>query len=232
MDADAQRHIQQTVRSGRAAHPHRAFWDARYRAAYEPRPPSALLRRWLPRLAPGRALDVACGTGRNTLLLAQHGWSALGVDISPVALHIAREAARAVGVAIDLLAADIHTWPLPPATFDLVCVFRFLDRPLCAELPALLRPNGVLLYETFTVAQRNYEGGPRSDALLLQAGELPALFPDLVQLEYNEGVVAEEGRPRALAGFVGHKPAHETSVTEHQHATVLQPYRFSDHASC
>jgi SAM-dependent methyltransferase len=187
-------------------HPNRAHWDARYRD-YQPRPPSALLQRWLDRLTPSldhdRALDVACGTGRNALALAEHGWRVLGVDISPVALHIARDEARQRGVDLDLVALDLDDWPLPPAHFDLICVFRFLDRALCSRLPAALKPGGFLIYETFTVDQRRYEGGPRDDAFLLQPGELPTLFPDLAVLEYNEGIVEEDGRPRALGQYVG-----------------------------
>lgn len=186
-------------------HPHRQFWDTRYRESYQPRSPSALLERWLERLEPGRALDVACGTGRNTLLLAASGWRALGIDISPVALHLAQAEARRRALPVELLAADLAEWPLPLAYFDLVCVFRFLDRSLCPALEATLKPGGVLLYETFTVAQRSYEGGPRSDALLLQLGELPTLFPGCAPLEYNEGVIEEDGRPRALAGLVARR---------------------------
>jgi tellurite methyltransferase len=186
-------------------HPHRQFWDTRYREAYQPRPPSALLKRWLERLTPGRALDVACGTGRNTLLLAAFGWRALGIDISPVALQLARAEAQRRALMLDLLATDLSEWPLPVACFDLVCVFRFLDRSLCPALAATLKPGGVLLYETFTIAQRSYEGGPRSDALLLQPGELPTLFPSCAVLEYHEGVIEEDGRPRALAGLVARR---------------------------
>jgi SAM-dependent methyltransferase len=164
-----------------------------------------LLQRWVERLTPGRALDVACGTGRNTLLLAASGWQALGIDISPVALHLARAEAQRQSLEPDLVAANLADWPLPVAYFDLVCVFRFLDRSLCPALVATLKPGGVLIYETFTIAQRGYEGGPRSDALLLQPGELPTLFPGCAALEYNEGVIEEDGRPRALAGLVARR---------------------------
>lgn len=187
-------------------HPNRVHWDARYRAP-QPRSPSAFLERWLERLpaqgSRNRALDVACGTGRNTITLAQHGYHVLGVDISPVALAIARQHARAEGVDLELAALNMDDWPLPHAHFDLICVFRFLERPLCARLPVALKPGGVLIYETFTVAQRQYEGGPRADAFLLQPHELPTLFPTLDVLEYTESVVHEDGRPRALAGYVG-----------------------------
>lgn len=186
-------------------HGNRVHWDARYHN-HQPRSPSAFLLSWLDRIHPppgNRALDLACGTGRNTLALAQHGWNAVGVDISPVALAIARQAARKHGVDLHLAALNLDDWPLPYAYFDLICVFRFLDRALCARLPRALKPGGVLIYETFTTAQRAYEGGPRTDAFLLQPGELPTLFPALHVLEYEEGIVEEDGRPRALAGYVG-----------------------------
>ncbi len=186
-------------------HPNRVHWDARYRN-YQPRSVSAFLVRWLDQLHPpphNRALDIACGTGRNAIVVAKHGWNVLGVDISPVALAIARQEAQAHDVNLNLAVLNMDDWPLPQAYFDLICVFRFLNRSLCARLPAALKPGGCLIYETFTVAQRAYEGGPRTDAFLLQPGELPSLFPTLDVLEYTEGVVHEEGRPRALAGYVG-----------------------------
>ena len=188
-------------------HPHRVHWDTRYRDAFQPRAPSALLRRWLDVFPLGVALDVACGTGRNALLLAEHGWRVVGIDISPVGLKLARTAATKRGLSLDLAAVDLGAWPLPKARFDLVCVFRFLDRALCPALAEALRPGGALIYETFTVAQRGYAGGPRSDAQLLQPGELPRLFPALRVLEYYEDVVDEDARPRALAGFVGRRGA-------------------------
>lgn len=202
-------------------HPHRAHWDARYRDSYVPRSSSELLQRWLQRLPPGRALDLACGTGRNTLLLAERGYSVLGVDISPVALHLARDEARRRGLQPDLLAVDLHAWLWPRDRFDLIGVFRFLDRALCPQLAAALRPGGVLIYETFTIAQRRYEGGPRADAMLLQPDELPALFPMLDVLEYEEGVFDEGGRPRALARLVAQRQALPWSAA--RNAGVAQP---------
>lgn len=192
-----------------APHPHRVFWDSRYREAFEARGASAWLERWIAQLPPGRAVDVACGTGRNAVALAARGWHVLGIDISPVGLRFAQRAAGARGLRVDWVAADLHAFALPFAAFDLVCVFRFLDRSLCPRLAALVRPGGTLIYETFTTEQRRYEGGPRSDSMLLQPGELPTLFPQFQMLEHTEGVVIEDERPRALAGFVGRRAAVE-----------------------
>jgi tellurite methyltransferase len=193
------------VTSTGQVHPHRAHWDARYRESYVPRSPSAFLVRWLDRLTPGAAIDIASGTGRNALALAARGWRVLGVDVSPVGLRLAQAEARRRALTIDWLCAAVESYPLPAARYDLVCVFRFLDRALCSRFADLVRPGGVLIYETFTIAQRQFDGGPRSEALLLQPGELPTLFADLRPLESIEGVIEEGGRPRALARFVGMK---------------------------
>lgn len=42
-------------------------------------------------LAPGRAIDLGCGTGANILYLAQHGFESTGIDFSPIALRVARK---------------------------------------------------------------------------------------------------------------------------------------------
>ena len=77
--------------------------------------------------------------------------------------------------------------PVKPASCGAILVFRFLFRPLAPAISAALAPGGLLLYETFTVAQRALGSGPRRAEFLLEPGELPALFPDLEPLEHWEG---------------------------------------------
>src|ERR1035437_1483741 len=65
-------------------------WNERYRSGKRAiedlgAPPTRLLMETAKHLEPGRALDLACGTGRNALWLAEHGWSVTAVDGSPVA---------------------------------------------------------------------------------------------------------------------------------------------------
>ena len=186
----------------------RQRWDARH-AAGGPGLPSSLLLEWVGRLGAGRAIDLACGRGANLLLLAEHGWSDVapvaGVDISPVALHIAAAAARARGLKVDLFAADVTRYPLPKRSFDLVCVFRFLDRALAPRIGEMLRPGGVLIYQTFTVDQLRFDNGPRSRAWLLERGELRALFAELSVLQYEESVQVGRGRGEALASLVARR---------------------------
>ncbi len=155
----------------------------------------------------GRGLDVAMGTGRNTVYLASLGFKVTGVDISPVACERALEAAGVAGVRIEALCADVETWDVPEAAFGVVINFNYLHRELCPRLAAALRPGGVLVFQTFTAPQREFGWGPSKDEFLLQAGELRELFPGLEVLVYREGVEESEWGKKAAAGLVARRPA-------------------------
>jgi SAM-dependent methyltransferase len=138
-------------------------------------------------LGTGVALDLACGRGQNSIWLAQHGYQTIGVDISWVALLGGQAEARRKGVARKTLfvQADLDGWRPPPQVFDLVAVFRFLDRGLLAPLKASLRPAGLLFYETRHVGI--LERLPDSTrGYLLQRGELPLLFEGWERMHYAE----------------------------------------------
>lgn len=156
----------------------------------------------------GPVLDVACGSGRHTLASAELGARAVGLDRDPAALRrLQREAcARGLG-GVAVLLADLETTPSLPVrvgSCGAVLVFRYLHRPLAPALAALLRPGGLLLYETFTRDQTELGYGPRAPAFLLAPGELRGLFPDLEALAYEEGRFGEE-RPEALARLAARK---------------------------
>jgi SAM-dependent methyltransferase len=58
-------------------------------------------------LSPGRALDLGCGTGTDSVYLARHGWDVTGVDLVPRALALARRRAAAAGVAVRFVLGDV-----------------------------------------------------------------------------------------------------------------------------
>lgn len=153
----------------------------------------------------GRALDVAMGSGRNAVYLASLGFEVTGVDISPAACEKALEAAREAGVRIEVVCADVASWEVPESVFDVVINFNFLDRSLCPRLASALRPGGVLVFETFTVEQRQFGWGPSREEFLLQPGELPGLFGGLEVLVYREGIQETEWGKKAAAGLVARK---------------------------
>jgi tellurite methyltransferase len=179
-------------------------WDARHREAAQnsPADPASIISEWLPLLPTGQVLDLACGTGRHTLLLAGRGQSVTAVDWSGTALdilenrarqaklHVSRADAAALAHSwtrgIRLIQANLEDLPLPDASFSLVLCLQYLQRSLFSQMARALEPGGMLLFETFTQAQLNYVGGPRNAAYLLEPGELRTSFPELHVLFYRE----------------------------------------------
>jgi hypothetical protein len=87
-----------------------------------------------------------------------------------------------------------------------VLVFRYLWRPLAPALAALLAPGGLLVYETFTLAQEKLPHGPRNPAFLLRPGELRELFPGLRVRLFEEGLFGAGPERQALARLVAERP--------------------------
>ncbi len=179
-------------------------WDARHREALQnsPADPASIVSEWLPLLPTGQALDLACGTGRHTLLLAGRGQSVTAVDWSGTALDILENRARQAKLHVNraetatlahsrtrgirLIQANLEDLQLPDASFSLVLCLQYLQRSLFSQMARVLEPGGMLLFETFTQTQLNYSGGPRNPAYLLEPGELRTSFPELHVLFYRE----------------------------------------------
>jgi SAM-dependent methyltransferase len=123
--------------------------------------PSSWVTRWTHLLAPqSHVLDLACGAGRHMGWFAKHGHQCVGVDRSPEAL----QAAKAFGQVIE---ADIEggPWPLLGQTFDAVIVTNYLWRPLMSRILESLKPQGVLIYETFALGHEKIGKPSRPDCL-------------------------------------------------------------------
>jgi SAM-dependent methyltransferase len=187
----------------------RRRWTERHRTATPMSPPSPFVLHALELLAepaprPRRALDVACGRGRHALALAEHGYVVTAVDYAVPAVQALRAGARARGLAVDCLAADVTTWPLPRDRFDLVVVVNFLERALFASLRTAVAPGGALLFETF-VAEDGDEGGVPV-AFRLRPGELDAGLDDWEILARHASTDAHDGRPTPRAGVLARRP--------------------------
>jgi len=153
--------------------------------------PNEFLQQVAPSLSPGRVLDLACGSGREAVYLADMGWQLVAVDRLPDALMRGRELqVRYAPDAppIQWLEADLESDWQPEGAFDLITCFFFLHRPLFERVSAWLRPGGHLLFETFTEVHRAHFGRPASPARVLRLGELPTLLPpELTVRSYAEG---------------------------------------------
>jgi len=177
-------------------------WDRKWRDE-RPAPrtePNRFLVTAVADLAPGRALDLACGAGRNAVWLAERGWQVTGVDFSEVALEKAQELARARGVEVEWVRADALDYEPEAGAFDLV-VIAYLQlpaeerRPVWRRTAAALAPGGRL----FVVAHHldnlsDGWGGPKSPAVLFTpeevAGELSGL--EILRAERAVRVATDE----------------------------------------
>jgi ubiquinone/menaquinone biosynthesis C-methylase UbiE len=196
-----------------AADPSRERWNRRWAGerAHASTAPSEFLIAETEALRPGRALDVACGAGRNAVWLARRGWRVTGVDFSDVALRAARELAASAGVEVEWIEADAVTWIPPGRAFDLVTVM-YLQLPAAERRAALghaaaaVVPGGTLLVVGHDLLNLTEGwGGPTQAEVLFT--------PDDVVAEIG-GLVIESARRvrRAVAEGVGAREAIDALV--------------------
>jgi len=141
------------------------------------REPAPLLISAVAGIAPGRALDLACGAGRHALYLAQAGWSVTAVDSSAVGIGILRDRADAAGVAIDTRIADLETgeFLLEENAYDLICDCNYLQRDLFPRMRAAVRPGGRVVV-MLQMVDDSPDVAPMNPAYLARPGELREFF--------------------------------------------------------
>jgi SAM-dependent methyltransferase len=163
-------------------------WDERYAAAelIWTAEPNRFLVAEVNGLAPGRALDLACGEGRNAVWLATQGWEVTGVDFSRAGLDKARHLAQQHQVPVEWILADVTTHQPPPPGFDLVAILylQLPAEPLAAALDNAVRalaPGGTLLLVSHdtTNLTRGY-GGPQDPAVLYSPDDIVMNLDGLV----------------------------------------------------
>ncbi|HZP44184.1 MAG TPA: methyltransferase domain-containing protein [Candidatus Binataceae bacterium] len=165
----------------------RASWEKRHRDA-APGPPEPCLLELLPVIPPGLALDIAAGTGRNAIALARAGFRVVAADYSVAAMRTVGRLAALEHLPIFPLITDLEeSFPFRHAVFDLVVNISYLDRRLVPQLKRALRIGGVLLFDTFTIAQLPL-GHPHDPKFMLQHDELRAILADMEMLHYREGL--------------------------------------------
>jgi tellurite methyltransferase len=154
----------------------------------------------------GRALDVACGDGRNALHLARLGFEVDAVDVSDVAIDGLRAAAPERAPAVRARVVDLEREPLPVDAYDVVLNFNYLQRDLFGALERALRPGGWLVFETLGRAHIDELGKRINPIYVLGDNELLHAFPGLRVRRYREGVVARSCGPRGVASLVAQRP--------------------------
>jgi SAM-dependent methyltransferase len=185
-----------TSRDPDAADERRARWDERHAAQdpIESHEPDPTLVETCAALAPGRALDLGSGDGRNAIWLARRGWRVAAVDFSSVALERARRRAEALGVTVDWRQEDLLAWYPEAGAFDLVTLV-FIHLPgderhaVYAKAADAVASGGTLL--VIAHDRSNIEhgvGGPQDPDVLVAPAEIVAGLPAGFRVERAETV--------------------------------------------
>ena len=157
-----------------------AEWDRRYagRELIWTSQANRFLIQEVDGLAAGRALDLACGEGRNAIWLAERGWKVTGVDFSKTGLEKARQLEDARGVHAEWIVADLLDYRPEPMAFGLVIVF-YLQVPEAQRTPILktaasaVASGGTFLlvaHDSTNIAEGH--GGPQEPAVLYTAEDV------------------------------------------------------------
>lgn len=182
-------------------------WDERYASGdYQPRAKSSpLVELAIHYLTPGKALVLACGAGRNALRLAEVGFDVEAVDVSSVAIDMARREAREHKIDVEWRVADINEVDLQPESYDLITMIRYNNRELWPAMIEALTPDGWILMEQH-MHTRHEVAGPGND-FRVYPGEILDAFSDFRIVEYFEafGPFGREGETTATNGILACK---------------------------
>jgi len=151
----------------------------------------------------GLALDAAAGVGTSSLFLAEKGLHVIALDISLVALRLAKQRAGSGSLPLEAVVYNLSNPWFPAETFDVILNFHFLERATFPIYRQALKPGGLLFFETFQKAEQDL----LIPAYYLEPGELLAAFQDFEIIYWGENVLpaTETHPPRAMAQLVARK---------------------------
>lgn len=179
----------------------RIKWNEKYRQQDYPTESSAILKEFFG-MAPGRsALDIAAGSGRNALFLAERGFVVEAVDIAEegLALFAGRHPA------IRPICADLDTYDIPGERYDLILNMLYLNRRLFPQIREGLKPGGLLIFETLLEIPGCAEQQEHCRDYFLRTNELLHSFLSLRIIHYHEECHTGQDEPRRLASLVALK---------------------------
>ena len=130
-------------------------------------------------------LDFASGDGRNCIPLSKKNIIVTAIDIDQEKLNRYKSFENINTICFDL--ETIEEWPLLREYYDVIIVVNYLYRPKIKKIINLLKKNGLLLYETFSLGNEKY-GSPKNPNFLLKDKELLDIFSHkLLPLSFYDG---------------------------------------------
>lgn len=185
----------------KASQDSKAQWDQRYSRPtfiFGKSPASFLAENYHYIPFEGSVLDMGMGEGRNAVFLAQKGYKVTGIDISSVAVKKSYLLAQEFGVKIKGVVASLKEYKIAPGSFDAIICFYFVDRALLEKIRTWLKPGGVLIYEGYTLREKQRDpskrNDPLGDSIYLREQELLKMFPGMRVLKYEEPLHEKEFR--------------------------------------
>lgn len=162
-------------------------------------PPEVM--EFIAQVPPGRALDLGCGTGTNAITLARNGWEVTGVDFSAKAIEEAKRKAKAAGLGITFIKADVTDLSMLQEPYDYAldigCLFVLSAegrKKYAAELARLIKPEG--WYMLYAWLPRPWRGGIWG----ISAEEVEALLAPTLK-RVRQVIGQERGFPTAWYWF-------------------------------
>lgn len=184
-----------------------ANWNDRYRSQQRPSEdfaaaPTPLLIETASKLSPGKALDLACGAGRNALWLAEHGWRVTAVDGAVAAIEALRDRASESGYNVDAQVADLTRgeYQIERSAWDLIAICYYLQRDLFEPAKRGLAEGGTLV-----VIVHIAEPGEEPTEHRLKPGELVRYFTGWEILHSHEGRPNDSAHRRSVAEVVARR---------------------------
>jgi len=168
--------------------------------------PNAFLVEIASSRRPGTALDVGMGQGRNSIWLAQQGWDVTGFDPAEKAVALALENAQKTGVHIKTEVKGMEDFDFGESRWDMIVLSYVGAREMPDVIQRALKPGGVVVVEAFH--RDATKGSSIGGAVVFDTGELPALFPHLRVVRYEEPMAtADFGLDKVrLVRYCGERP--------------------------
>lgn len=179
----------------------RRKWNTKHLSRVGPETPSAIVKKFITSVPPGRALDIAAGRGRNSLYLAGKGFEVDAVDISDEGLRFL----TGKHPSINPICADLNQFDIVENSYGLIVNIRYLNRRLFPQMIRALLPGGTLIFETFLEDGHQDDDYPSCRDHLLRPNELLHAFLSLNIRYYEEHLALRVRRSTMAASLVAVK---------------------------